>query len=100
MMNFFLILSLMFDLAPSRGEKDFAFRRELAESIVAVTDDIAEQRTLALIAWYESSYRRSVARCEITGDKGKSLGVFQIQGMTRADQKAACSGHISDERRM
>ena len=96
-MDFFLILTLMFDLAAYRGEKDFSFRRELAEGIVTVTDDLTEQRTLTLLAWKESGFRRAVARCEIKGDKGKSHGVFQIQPMTPADKKAACSSSLVEQ---
>lgn len=89
-MNALRVLLLMLTLCPARGDKDIAFRMELAQAIVDVTDDVVEQNTLARLAWFESSYRRAVARCEILGDRGKSRGVFQIQGITAYDRKAAC----------
>ncbi len=84
------ILMLMFLLAPFRGAKDYEYRFALATAIEHATDDPKEQEILARLAWFEGGYRRNVARCEILGDKGKSRGVFQIQGMSAADQKAAC----------
>ncbi len=84
------VMLIMLALAPQRGEKDLAFRYELAQAIVYVTDDVIEQNTLARLAWFESGYRRAVARCEISGDHGKSRGVFQVQGITPYDREAAC----------
>ena len=84
------VLLIMVSLAPIRGAKDFDFRWQLAEAIAAATDDDDEVRVLARIAWFESGYRRNVARCEIKGDNGRSLGTFQVQPMTPADRAAAC----------
>lgn len=86
------VLLTMLGLATLRGheDRDFDFRWQLSEAIVNATDDEHEQDVLARIAWFESSYRRSVARCEVLGDGGKSRGVFQTQGMSEADRKAGC----------
>lgn len=97
-MKFILLVIFMLGLLPSRGPKDFDFRVQLAQAIVAVTDDDVEQLTLVRIAKYESGYRRNVARCEThakgatmqTEDHGKSFGTFQVQPMSGADKKLAC----------
>lgn len=70
---------LMLDLADTRGDADVLYRLDLARAIVIATDDVREQEVLTRLAWFESSFRRSVARCAVRGDRGRSLGVFQIQ---------------------
>jgi hypothetical protein len=84
------ILLVMLDLATARGEKDIRFRWALAEAIAMITDDPHEQDVLVRLAWFESGFRRNVARCETTGDHGRSFGTFQIQPITRYDRSAAC----------
>ncbi len=84
------VFLLMVSLAPIRGEKDYAYRWELATAITESTPDEREQTILARLAWFEGGYRRAVARCEITGDHGSSRGTFQVQGQTPYDRSAAC----------
>jgi hypothetical protein len=84
------VLLVMLHLAAARGDKDIAFRWELAQSIVYATADRREQDVLAHLGWLESGYRRNVARCEKTGDGGRSFGLFQVQPVTRYDAKAVC----------
>lgn len=91
-MTFLRVLLAMLSLAPVRGEKDALFRIALAQAIVEATGDVQEQDVLARLAWFESGYRRNVARCEILGDHGRSRGTFQVQGITDADRKASCGG--------
>ena len=93
-MQILRILLVMLSLCPSRSEKDLGFRWALAEAIAETTDDEHEQDILARLGWYEASYRRAVARCEIKGDGGKSMGVFQVQPMTGADAKLACGSLV------
>jgi hypothetical protein len=80
----------MFALLPPRGEKDIAFRYESAIAIVAATNSPEERLTLAKIQREESGFRRNVARCEISGDRGKSKGAWQIQPISGDDAKAVC----------
>ena len=88
-------------LSPLRGERDYGFKWALAEAIVdAAPDDVQTQRTLARIAWLESAFRRAVARCEIKGDRGASLGAFQVKPIDRGDDKRACSGDLRDQARL
>lgn len=78
-----------------RGERDVLFRWELAQAIAAATDDEEEQFTLARLAAFEAGFRRNVARCDVKGDHGKSLGEFQIQPMSPKDAEDACSERLS-----
>jgi hypothetical protein len=80
----------MLALAPSRGPLDLDFRWDLAAGIAEATDDPREQDVLTRIAWYESGFRRNVSRCEIRGDRGRSLGTFQVQPRTSAERRDAC----------
>ncbi len=84
------VFLVMLGLTPLRGERDTLYRWALAEAIVSATDDEHEQDVLARLAWFESGFRRAVARCEVKGDRGKSHGVFQVQPMSPADAKEAC----------
>lgn len=86
----YALVLLMLWLIPSRGQRDEAFRFENAEAIADVTDDAHEREVLVRIASLESGLRRNVARCDIKGDRGKSLGTYQVQPMSRADAKLAC----------
>jgi len=90
MENVFIIFLFILELLPGRGLYDISFRYDIAEAIVSVTDNIQEQKTLARIIRWESGYRKNVFRCEKKGDKGKSLGLFQIQPMSEYDKKLAC----------
>lgn len=80
----------MLALSPSRGTLDLEFRWDLAEGIAAATDDPREQDVLTRIAWFESGFRRNVAGCRLRGDRGRSLGTFQVQPMTWDDAREAC----------
>ena len=100
-MNSLALFLFMVSLAPIRNAKDFDFRWFLAEAIVdAAPGDVQQQRTLARIAWLESAFRRAVARCEIKGDRGASLGAFQVKPIDRGDDKRACSGDLRDQARL
>ncbi len=91
------VLLVMAALAPIRGPRDYGYRWALAEAIASSTDDAQEQGVLARLAWYEGGFRRNVARCEIKGDHGKSLGAFQIQPMSARDARDACSLDLRDQ---
>lgn len=86
----FYTLTLILGLSFSRNEKDEKFKHEIAEAITTVTDDVQKQKILIRIAWLESNFRVRVANCRITGDKGKSLGIYQIQPITKSDARKAC----------
>ena len=85
-----MLLLYMVTLLAPRGEKDVLFRAELATAIVEATPDAEERLTLARLAKFEAGYRRNVARCEVKGDKGKSLGEFQIQPICAPDPAIPC----------
>lgn len=84
-----VILSIL-SLSPVRSSEDFDFKWDIAEAISNSTDDVRQQDILIRIAYYESNFRRSVAKCSIKGDKGKSLGIFQVQPISKYDSKFAC----------
>lgn len=90
-----IVLSIL-GLAPIRSAKDWDFKWELATAISDATDEPMEQDILVRIAYFESGFRRSVARCTVKGDKGKSLGIFQIQPQSKHDLSKAC-GTIADQ---
>lgn len=60
-MQFLPILLFMLLEIPSRGDSDIAFRARLADAISQVTIDVQEQRQLARLARYESSYVERLA---------------------------------------
>lgn len=80
------ILLFMLRLLASGGDEDLAFRVELSTAIVAVTDDPQEQRQLAKIARFESSFRRDVAECRKKGAAGE-VTAWQI--LARSDDERA-----------
>lgn len=84
-----LVLSML-AFAPARNAADLDFRWESAEAIVDATYDPHEQDVLVRIQWLESAFRRDVARCSVRGDRGRSLGSFQIQPIGRGDGARAC----------
>lgn len=94
------VLLFMIELFALRGDKDLAFRWELADAIATATDDVQQQETLALIAARESGFRRNVARCEIKGDGGKSLGTFQLQPIDAGHARRACSADLREQARL
>jgi hypothetical protein len=47
-------------------------------SVAGVTDDAHEQRLLLSIAWHESGWRWDVAQCDVKGDNGRALGMWQV----------------------
>ena len=85
------VLLGMISLAPIRGPLDLEFRWDLAQGIATATDDPREQDVLTRIAWFESGFRQNVARCQLRGDRGRSLGSFQVQPMSRMDARDACA---------
>ncbi len=89
-MTFLRVLLEMLALSPHRDDADLLLRTQLADAIVTATDDLREQTVLARIAWFESNYRRHVASCKVKGDKGASLGLFQIQPRSKRDREQAC----------
>ena len=84
-------------LLAHRGDDDLAFRTELAAAIVAVTDDPQEQRQLAKIARYESSYSRDVAECRKKGSVGEVTS-WQILARSDAERARLCISLESDAR--
>lgn len=89
-MKFLPILFLMLLLAPFRSTGDARFRIDLATAIAFYEPTDKEAEVLVRLAWYESAFRPDVARCQTTGDHGKSLGLFQIQPQNPYDRRAAC----------
>lgn len=83
------VLLFMLRLLPARDDADIALRMQIAEAIVAVTDDEHEQDLLAKIARYESSYRADVASCERKGPQ-REVTAWQILPRGMADRKALC----------
>lgn len=95
-MHALAVFLLMIELVEIRGPKDFDYRWQLAEAISEGTEDPDERRVLARLGFYEGGYRRAVARCEIKGDGGKSVGAFQVQPASPKDAKMAC-GTLSEQ---
>lgn len=89
-MKFLPILFLMMVLSPFRSNSDVRFRIDLSTAIAFYAETPKEAEILTRIAWYESAFRPDVARCGVTGDHGKSLGIFQIQPQNSYDRRAAC----------
>jgi len=88
----------MLSLVPGRSARDVERRWEIAEAIAMVTDDVREQDVLTLIARYESGYRADVSDCATKGDRGRSLGTFQVQPQTPSDARAACGSPLEQAR--
>ena len=91
-MNYSIIRVLLsiIGLSPIRNTNDFDLKWDIANAIVETTNEPQQQDTLVLIAYYESNFSNRVATCTKKGDKGKSLGLFQIQPITKYDAKYAC----------
>lgn len=83
-------------LCPARNARDLAYRFDLAEAISSATDDPHEQDILTRIAWFESAYRSDVAACGVRGDRGRSLGVFQVQPRSPTERRNAC-GNLAQQ---
>lgn len=92
-----IILAFMLSLMPSRGEKDEAFRRELAAAIESVTDDTLERLLLAKIPRFESSYRRDVGECRRKGPQGE-VTAWQILPRSDEERKQLCVSLAGDAR--
>lgn len=90
-MNALRVLLVMLATLPARDDRDTVFRYYLAEAIVAATDDVVEQNTLAKIARWESGYRRDVAACRVNGDHGGAFGSFQVHPRSPQERKAICA---------
>ena len=90
MLAFLAVLFSMLVLAPARGDADLLFRHQLAEAVTAETADSREQVVLVRLAWFEGSFSRAVASCQVKGDHGSSLGIFQVQPRTAEDRADAC----------
>lgn len=82
-------------LLPVRTREDLEVRTELAEAIVAATPSTWERYELAKIARYESSLRRDVADCIVTGPQGE-LGAWQILPRSGAERHALCVSYEGD----
>ncbi len=92
-----ILLAVMLSLMPSRGERDIAFRTELAEAVAAVTDDLQEQFLLVGIPRWESSYRRDVAECRRKGPQGE-VSAWQILARNDAERRLLCVSLEGDAR--
>jgi hypothetical protein len=46
--------------------------------IAAVAEDVEEAIALSIVANYESDWRASVASCEVTGDDGRAVSIYQL----------------------
>jgi len=84
-------------LLAHRGDDDIALRTELAAAIVAVTDDEQEQRQLAKIARFESSYSRDVAECRRKGSVGE-VTAWQILARSDSERSRLCISLEGDAR--
>lgn len=84
-------------LLASSGDDDLSLRTDLASAIVAVTDDPQEQRQLAKIARFESSFRRDVAECRKKGAAGE-VSAFQILARSDAERARLCISLEGDAR--
>jgi len=76
---------------------DWSHRLRIAEAIVAVTDDVEEQLTLAKIARYESAYRLDVADCRVKGSVGE-VTAWQILARSREERASLCVSLEADAR--
>jgi len=94
--NIIRVLLSIIGLSPVRNTHDFDLKWEIAESIVEATNDIREQDILSRIAYFESGFRKSVINCSVKGDRGKSLGIFQVQPISKYDFHNAC-GTIQEQ---
>jgi hypothetical protein len=93
----------MLNLMPARNDADIAFRYRMAQAIVSVTDDPHEQRLLASIAKWESSYEPRLASPSCTCkrgecDGGRALGSWQIIARTSAERRRLCVSLEEDAR--
>jgi len=97
-MNYAIIKVLLsiISLTPIRNISDFELKWDIAEAIANATDEPVEQDTLVKIAWLESGFRKRVASCQVKGDRGKSLGIFQIQPISQYDFHDAC-GNVQEQ---
>lgn len=89
------LLGVTADLLPIRNEADRAFRLELVEAVVDVTDDPQEQLLLVAIPRWESSYRRDVAECRRRGPQGE-VTAWQILPRSEAERARLCVSLAGD----
>lgn len=89
------LLAMTSGLLPVRNDADFAFRVELVEAVVSVTEDLQEQLLLVSIARWESSYRRDVAECRRKGPQGE-LTAWQILARNDAERARLCVSLAGD----
>ncbi len=80
-----------------RWEAEAGYRLRLASAIVAVTDDLEEQLTLARIPRFESSYREDVGTCLVVGAAGE-VTAWQILARGRAERAGLCVTLVDDAR--
>ncbi len=97
MVAFLHVLFFTLRLLASRGDDDLALRHELSAAIVAVTDDPQEQRQLAKIARFESSYDRDVAECRRKGAAGE-VSAWQIIARGAEERSRLCVSLEGDAR--
>lgn len=96
-MSMLPVLLFMLRLLAPLGDDDLLFRTELAAAIAAVTDDPQEQRQLAKIARFESSFRRDVAECRKRGTAGE-VTAFQVLARSDAERALLCVSLEGDAR--
>lgn len=92
-----ILFALMAWLMPVRGERDRAYRTELAEAVSTVTDDLQEQILLVAIPRWESSYRRDVGECRRKGPQGE-VGAWQILARSDDERRLLCVSLAGDAR--
>lgn len=81
-------------LSPARNPRDFEAKWTFAEAIVEATDDLREEDVLTRIGFYESNYG-----IRARGDRGRSLGAFQIQPITPSD-RAMATGTVFEQAKL
>lgn len=94
-----LVFQLAIAICPIRNLRDLDHRWTLSEAIASATDDPKKQEILVRIAWFESAFRQDVSRCDVKGDRGRSLGTFQIQPLSPSDRRLAC-GSVEEQVRL
>ncbi len=92
-----ILLATMLSMLPSRGDRDVAYRTELAEAVASVTDDLQEQLLLVGIARWESFYRRDVGECRRKGPQGE-VSAWQILPRNDAERRSLCVSLAGDAR--
>lgn len=69
------VVAIVLSLAPWLGERR---AREVARPIAEVTSTLDDAALLAVVARRESDFRREVETCEVTGDAGRAVSMYQL----------------------